>query len=89
MPCKGFIGTEVVARVLRRGAFAEYDPRCMHPTEELHFGPFGFANWEQKKPINRKHINIFLTVLVGQSSQGRTPTRRRDKPDKMAILLWN
>ena len=42
-----------------------------------------------KKPINRKHINIFLTALVGQSSQGRTPTRPRDKRDKMAILLWN
>ena len=47
-------------------------------------------NWEQKKKtINRKHINIFLTALVGQSSQGRTPTRPRDKQDKMAILLWN
>ena len=45
--------------------------------------------WEQKKPINRKHINIFLTALVGQSSQGRTPTRPGDKRDKMAILLWN
>ena len=33
-----------------------------------------------KKPINRKHINIFLTALVGQSSQGQTPTRPRDKP---------
>ena len=43
----------------------------------------------KKKPINRKHINIFLTALVGQSSQGRTPTRPRDKRDKMAILLWN
>ena len=42
-----------------------------------------------KKPINRKHINIFLTALAGQSSQGRTPTRPRDKRDKMAILLWN
>ena len=42
-----------------------------------------------KKTINRKHINIFLTALVGQSSQGRTPTRPRDKRDKMAILLWN
>ena len=30
--------------------------------------------WERKKkPINRKHINIFLTALVGQSSQGRLP----------------
>ena len=29
-------------------------------------------SWEQNKPINRKHINIFLTALVGQSSQGRT-----------------
>ena len=47
-------------------------------------------NWEQKKkPINRKHINIYLTALVGQSSQGRTPTCPRDKRDKMAILLWN
>ena len=45
-------------------------------------------NPEQKKPINRKHINIFLTALVGQSSQGRTPTRPRDKRDKMAFLLW-
>ena len=26
-----------------------------------------------KKPINRKHINIFPTALVGQSSHGRTP----------------
>ena len=39
--------------------------------------------------LSRKHINIFLTALVGQSSQGRTPTRPRDKRDKMAILLWN
>ena len=31
----------------------------------------------------------FLTALAGQSSQGRTPTRPRDKRDKMAILLWN
>ena len=45
--------------------------------------------WEQNKPINRKHINIFLTALVGQSSQGRTPTRPRNKRDKIAILLWN
>ena len=27
----------------------------------------------KQTPINRKHINIFLTALVGQSSQGRTP----------------
>ena len=40
-----------------------------------------------KKPINRKHINIFLTALEGESSQRRTPTRPRDKRDKMAILL--
>ena len=45
--------------------------------------------WERKKPINRKHINIFRTALVGQLSQGRTSTRPRDKRDKMAILLWN
>ena len=45
--------------------------------------------WEQDKPINRKHIIIFLTALVGQSSQGQTPTRPRDKRDKIAILLWN
>ena len=44
---------------------------------------------EAKKPINRKHINIFLTALVGQSSQGRTPTRPRDKRDKITTLLWN
>ena len=43
----------------------------------------------KKKPINIKHINIFLTALAGQSSRGRTPTRPRDKRDKMAILLWN
>ena len=42
-----------------------------------------------KKPINRNHINIFLTALAGQSSQGRTPAHPRDKRDKMAILLWN
>ena len=30
-----------------------------------------------------------MTALVGQLSQGRTPTRPRDKRDKMAILLWN
>ena len=35
-----------------------------------------------KKPINRKHINIFLTALAGQSSQGRTPTHPRDKRTK-------
>ena len=45
--------------------------------------------WGEKKPINRKHINIFLTALAGQSSQGRSPTRPRDKRDQMAILLWN
>ena len=39
-------------------------------------------------PINIKHINIFLTALAGQSSQGRTPTRPRDKRDKIAALLW-
>ena len=27
----------------------------------------------EKKPINRKHINIFPTALAGQSSRGRTP----------------
>ena len=26
-----------------------------------------------KKPVNTKHKNIFLTLLAGQSSQGRTP----------------
>ena len=31
-------------------------------------------------------INIFLTALVGQSSQGRTPTRPRDKRDKITIF---
>ena len=50
---------------------------------------FSAKNLGAKKPINRKHINIFLTALVGQSSQGRTPTRPRDKRDKMAILQWN
>ena len=34
-------------------------------------------------------VDIFLMALAGQSSQGRTPTRPRDKRDKMAILLWN
>ena len=48
-----------------------------------------FWGRKKKKPINRKHINTFLTALVGQSSQGQTPTRPRDKRDKMAILLWN
>ena len=47
----------------------------------------GSSLGRKKKPINRKHINIFLAALVGQSSQGRTPTRPRDKRDKMAILL--
>ena len=42
---------------------------------------------DKKKPINRKHINIFLTALVGQSSQGRTPTRPRDKRDKIALTV--
>ena len=45
-------------------------------------------DWGPKKTINTKHINIYLTALAGQSSQGRTPTRPRDKRDKMAILLW-
>ena len=40
----------------------------------------------KKKTINRKHINIYLAALAGQSSQGRTPTRPRDKRDKMAIF---
>ena len=53
-------------------------------------GSFGLLGAKKKKKtINRKHINIFLTALAGQSSQGRTPTRPRDKRDKMAILLWN
>ena len=61
-------------------------------------GPFRGVGWGRrkgllfgggKKPINRKHINIFLTTLAGQSSQGRTPTRPRDKQDKMEISLWN
>ena len=47
---------------------------------------FGLPGGEQK-PTNRKHINIFLTALAGQSSQGRAPTRPRDIRDKMAILL--
>ena len=34
-----------------------------------------------------KHINICLTALAGQSSQGRTPTRPRDKRDKMAFFF--
>ena len=38
----------------------------------------------QKK--NKKHINIFLAALAGQSSQGRTPTCPREKRDKMVIL---
>ena len=53
----------------------------------LQHAPAGIQG--EKKPINRKHINIFLTALVGQLSQGRTPTVPRDKRDKMAILLWN
>ena len=40
----------------------------------------------EKEPINRKHINIFLTALAGQSSQGQTGTRRMDKWDKMVIF---
>ena len=47
------------------------------------------AGAKKKKTINRKHISIFPTALVGQSSQGRIPTRPRDKRDKMAVLLWN
>ena len=39
----------------------------------------GFLLGAKKKPINRKHINIFLAALVGQSSQGRTPTRPNTK----------
>ena len=39
--------------------------------------------------VRPKHINIILTALAGQSSQRQTPTRPRDKRDKMAILLWN
>ena len=34
-----------------------------------------------------KHVNISLTALAGQSSQGRTGTRPRHKGDKMASLL--
>ena len=52
-------------------------------------GNQGIKSWGRKKPINRKHINIFLTALAGRSSQGRTPTRPRDKRDNMAIFLWN
>ena len=44
---------------------------------------------QKKKTTNRKHINIFMTALAGQSSQGRTPIHPRDKRDKMAFLLWN
>ena len=39
---------------------------------------------------DEKHINIYLTALAGQSSQGQTPTRpKRDKRDKIPILLSN
>ena len=38
---------------------------------------FCYFFWGRKKPINRKHINIFLMALAGRSSQGRTPTRPR------------
>ena len=30
------------------------------------------GTWWRKRPINRKHINIVLTALAGQSSQART-----------------
>ena len=43
----------------------------------------------QKKTINTKNINIFLTALAGPSSQGQTGTHPRDKRDKMAVLLCN
>ena len=36
----------------------------------------------KKKPINRKHVNIFLTALAGQSSQGQTPTCPRTNGTK-------
>ena len=48
--------------------------------------PVFWVFWGRKKPINRKHINIFLTALVGQSSQRQIPTRPRDKWDKMEIF---
>ena len=38
--------------------------------------------WGRKKPIDKKHRNVFLTALGRQSSQGRTPTCPRDKGDK-------
>ena len=31
----------------------------------------------------------FLLLVTNRSFQGRTPTRPRDKRDKMPILLWN
>ena len=56
-------------------------------------GPLGarqkIGGEKQKKTINTKHINIFLTALVGQSSEGQTGTTPSDKRDKMAILVWN
>ena len=48
-----------------------------------------FTRMGAQKNTKQKHINTYLTALAGQSSQERTPTRPRDKRDKMAILLWN
>ena len=47
---------------------------------------FGVKNTNNR---NTYMMGLFLMGLVGQSSQGRTPTRSRDKRDKMAILPGN
>ena len=55
----------------------------------LSVGVFELPFLGAKKTNKQKTHKHFLTALGGQSSQGRTPTRPRDKRDKMAILLWN
>ena len=56
----------------------------------VHVGGAIFLGVKKKhKQSNKKHINIFLTALAGQSSQGRILIRPWDKRDKIAISLWN
>ena len=64
---------------------------CHHLSVTLRFWWNGTDRiWgRKKKKKNTKHINILLTALAGQSSQGRIPTRPMDKWDKMPMWLWN
>ena len=74
---------------LSRGNFCPATSICLFwPTGHTKL-PVNLFSGGAKKNNKLKYIAIFLTALAGQLSQGRTPTRSRDKRDKKAILLCN